>query len=563
MYYQPTVFCLTVCSVIGIAHSALAQVGPIDPGRIQQELQPPQVPTRPEEITIPRREDPKVPPGAENVRFTLKTLEIQGAQAFTPERLQQIYQDKLNQEISLADLYKIADQISNLYRQEGYILTRILVPEQTIQQGVARIEVIEGFVEAVRFAGATPAQEQRLRGFGEQIQRSRPLKASVLERNLLLMNDLAGYQVRAQLDPGQEVGGTILTLNLQYDPFDPFFEVNNWAPYSVGPVRLQGGVFLNSLGNQGERIGLSAATTPFDFAELANGRLDFQIPIGFDGVTLSTSTSYTATRPGAELQQFKITGESFNFNLGLSYPIIRSRGLDLYVSGLFDLTNSTIATRFLGPPVILSQDRIRAVRFGASVNNINAVGFTSASLLLSQGLSGLGARLEGTDNAPLSRARGQATAFKVNLNFTQLLTLPQQFNLLFTAAGQVASTSLLVSEQFGLGGPSFGSAYNPSQVIGDDGYALRLEVQRPVNYRAWGTPIISQPYAFVDYGQVFLKKPTAAEPGNRELASTGLGLRQFISNYLQMRLELAFPLSKFAPNFEQTPRLLFSVQGVF
>ncbi len=557
-------FCgLIVLGVMEIQANALAQVGPIDPSRIQQELQPPQVPTRPEEITIPRRDEPTAPPGAENVRFILKTLDIQGVTAFTPEQLQLLYQANINTEISLAELYIIADQLNNLYRQGGYILTRVLVPEQTIQQGVARIEVVEGFVEAVKFVGTTPAQENRLRGFGEWIQRSRPLKSSALERNLLLMNDLAGYEVRARLDPGQEVGGSVLTLELIYDPFDPFFEVNNWAPDSVGPVRLQGGVFLNSLGNQGERFSLSAATTPFDFEELASGRFDFQIPIGFDGVTLATSASYTGTQPGAEVAPFLVTGESFNFNLGLSYPLIRSRQLNLSLNGLFDLTNSTVATRFLGFPIVLSQDRIRSLRVGATVDNINAVGFTSASILLSQGLSGLGARLEGSEGAPLSRANGQATGFKVNLNFAQLFTLPQQFNLLLTGAGQVASTSLLVSEQFGLGGPSFGSAYNPSQLLGDDGYGLRLELQRPVNYRAGTTPMVSQPYAFVDYGQVFLKQPTAAEPGNRELASAGLGLRQFISNYLQMRLELAFPLSKFVPQFEQTPRLLFSVQGVF
>jgi hemolysin activation/secretion protein len=557
-------FCgLIVLGVIEIQANVLAQVGPIDPSRIQQELQPPQVPTRPEEITIPRRDEPTAPPGAENVRFILKTLEIQGVTAFTPEQLQLLYQTKINTEISLAELYIIADQLNNLYRQGGYILTRVLVPEQTIQQGVARIEVVEGFVEAVKFVGTTPAQEGRLRGFGEWIQRSRPLKSSALERNLLLMNDLAGYEVRARLDPGQEVGGSVLTLQLIYDPFDPFFEVNNWAPDSVGPVRLQGGVFLNSLGNQGERFSLSAATTPFDFEELASGRFDFQIPIGFDGVTLATSASYTGTQPGAAVAPFRVTGESFNFNLGLSYPLIRSRQLNLSLNGLFDLTNSTIATRFLGFPIVLSQDRIRSLRVGATVDNINALGFTSATILLSQGLSGLGARLEGSQGAPLSRANGQATGFKVNLNFAQLFTLPQQFNLLLTGTGQVASTSLLVSEQFGLGGPSFGSAYNPSQLLGDDGYGLRLELQRPVNYRAGTTPMVSQPYTFVDYGQVFLKQPTAAEPGNRELASAGLGLRQFISNYLQMRLELAFPLSKFAPQFEQTPRLLFSVQGVF
>ncbi|MCS7030826.1 MAG: hypothetical protein NZL92_04785 [Gloeomargarita sp. SKYG116] len=553
-----------VLGVIGNMSLVRAQLGPIDPGRIQQELQPPQVPARPlEELRIPESEGPQPPPGSKDIRFLLRRLELEGNTVFSAEQLEPLYRDQLGTEITLADLYAIAERLNNFYRREGYILTRVLVPEQRIEKGVVQLRVIEGFVETVKFQGVTPAQEQRLRGFADAIQRSRPLQLSTLERNLLLMNDLAGFAVRGRLEPGQQVGGTALTINVSYDPFDPFFEINNWAPYSIGPVRLQAGVFLNSLGNQGERIGLSAATTPFDFEELANGRIDFRIPIGFDGVTLSTSASYTSTQPGAELKRFRLSGESFYWNIGLSYPVIRSRVLNLYLNGQFDLINSTIDTRFLGEPVVLSRDRLRILRVGASVSNINQLGFTGASILLSQGLPGLGARLEGTPNIPLSRANGQATAFKVNLDFTQLFTLPGQFNLLFTGAGQVASTSLLVSEQFGLGGPSFGSAYNPSQLLGDDGYALRLELQRPVNYQVGTTPMISQPYAFVDYGQMFLKKPTAAEPRERDLASAGFGLRQFISNYLQVRLELAFPLVKIGPQFEQTPRLLFSGQGVF
>jgi len=234
---------LAILATTGLQQVAMAQFGPIDPSRIQQDLPLPEIPSRPQEIVIPRQEEATPPPGAADVRFVLTSLEIDGVTAFPPERVQALYQAKLNTEISLADLYGIAEELNGLYRREGYILSRALVPEQKIQQGVARIRVIEGFVEAVKFVGASPAQEQRLRGFGEWIQRSRPLKLSVLERNLLLMNDLAGYQVQGALSAGQEVGGSVLTLSLTYDPFDPFFEVNNWAPEAVGPVRLQGGCF--------------------------------------------------------------------------------------------------------------------------------------------------------------------------------------------------------------------------------------------------------------------------------------------------------------------------------
>ena len=46
-----------------------------------------------------------------------------------------------------------------------------------------------------------------------------------------------------------------------------FFEVNNWGTEAVGPVKLQSGVFLNSLGEKGERITLSGAVSLFDITD--------------------------------------------------------------------------------------------------------------------------------------------------------------------------------------------------------------------------------------------------------------------------------------------------------
>lgn len=548
----------------GVACGAIAQVPtPPDPGRIQQELQPPLPPTAPEQIILPQQEGTELPSDSQQIRFLLRELELQGVTVFSLTELRPLYADQLGKEISLADLYAIAAEIQKFYRRRGYLFTRVLVPAQAVTEGKVFLKVLEGFVEEVEIEGATPAQQRRLQGFIRRIKASRPLKVSILERNLLLMNDLAGYRIRAQLRAGQQEGGTVVTLRFNYTPVNPFFEMNSWAPDTIGPVRAQAGLFLNSHMNQGERITLSGASVPFQFSELASGRFELQLPIGSDGLTVTNTLNYTTVEPGANLQPFRIQGRSFNYSIGLSYPIVRSRRLNLFVSGLLDITNSTTDSRFLGVPVRLSQDRLRNIRVGISIDNVNKVGFTAGSILLSQGLDAFDARLSGTPTVPLSRANGSATAFKANFNFTQLFLLPKGFNGLLTGTAQVASTSLLGTEQFGLGGPFFGSAYLPSQIIGDDGYGLRFELQRPFRYQAEATSMLSQPYMFADFGQVFIKQPTVAERPSQELASIGFGLRHFFGNAVQLRLELGFPLTRVTPNFERTPQFNFSLQGTF
>ncbi|MBW4576705.1 MAG: hypothetical protein KME08_15630 [Aphanothece sp. CMT-3BRIN-NPC111] len=564
----PIYLCLVSLSLS--ANQVLAQNIPSvppesDPSRIQREIQPPPLPTeeRPQ-ITPPSREDLTPPPEAEQLKFRLESLQVEGATVYSPERLQQIYARYLGQAISLKELYDIANEITQLYRNDGYFLSRAIVPEQTIDQGVVRLQVIEGFVERVDFQGAPPSQLRRLRGFGNKITGSRPLNIRQLERYLLLINDLAGFHARAVLSPGSSLGAAILTANVSYDATNTFFDINNRGSVTVGPLRTQVGVYLNSLLSQGEQISLSGTTTPVDISELGNLGLDVSLPLGYEGLRLNLDGSYTKVQPGAELEQFAIEGKTTFASLGAAYPLVRSRDRNFTVNGKFDYTDSRTTSEFIGIPITLSEDRLRVLRLGATYDQTDSQGLTFASAQVSQGIGGLGATTVGTFEEPLSRARGRAEFTKLNLDIIRRQNLPKEFTLQLAATAQITGNALLVSEQFGLGGATFGSAFNSSELLGDYGYGLRAEVQRQFVYRVKGLGLTaSQPYIFYDYGQVFRKFPTAAESSSDALSSAGLGLRQSLSNGLLLQAELAFPVRRTDSEFNSSPRFFFGARGFF
>lgn len=233
---------LSLASWAVLTHSrAIAQTVPSlpptsDPSRIQQQLQPPSPPAPRPFIRVPRREDLTAPPGADRQKFRLQELQIQGATVYSPNRLQKLYAQLVGKDISLSNLYLIANRITQLYRDDGYILSQAIVPAQTIRGGVAKIQVIEGFVERVDFLGATKTKLNRLKGFGNKIVASRPLNIKQLERYLLLANELAGIRVRGVLSPGRSFGGSILTLNVNYKPTNTFIDLNNRGSSTVGPL---------------------------------------------------------------------------------------------------------------------------------------------------------------------------------------------------------------------------------------------------------------------------------------------------------------------------------------
>ena len=97
------------------------------------EQLPPAVPSEVQPGAVaPERAPGRVPAGAENVRFILGELVIEGVTAYPPEEFKGLYAAFIGKEISLADVYHIAARIQLRYRQDGYFLTRVFVPAQTI-----------------------------------------------------------------------------------------------------------------------------------------------------------------------------------------------------------------------------------------------------------------------------------------------------------------------------------------------------------------------------------------------------------------------------------------------
>jgi len=142
----PRVYLATVCvlaAIIGFFNGmATAQE---TPGQIEKRFEAPVLPksTRePLELQAPE----KLPPvEVENIRFVLTGVAVQGSTVYKESDLRPLYERYLNTEISLADVFRLRDAITAKYGNDGYILSRAIVPPQRITDGIVALEIIEGF----------------------------------------------------------------------------------------------------------------------------------------------------------------------------------------------------------------------------------------------------------------------------------------------------------------------------------------------------------------------------------------------------------------------------------
>ena len=83
------------------------------------------------------------PEGADQITLVLKEVKIEGMTAYDEMAAEAVYRDMLDKTVTLADVFAIADRLTAKYRNDGYILTQVILPPQEIDGGVVRLQVVE------------------------------------------------------------------------------------------------------------------------------------------------------------------------------------------------------------------------------------------------------------------------------------------------------------------------------------------------------------------------------------------------------------------------------------
>jgi hemolysin activation/secretion protein len=577
-----------VVAVASAADGAFAQVPrqqiqiqlppSVDPGRLQ-DLTPgrrieSETPDRPPAVPAPDAPTQTPVPNAERIRFTLRSVVIEGATVYPASQFAPLYQASIGQQITLAQLFQIANQITLRYRQDGYILSRAVVPAQQIgADGVARIRVVEGYIANVSVEGEG-ARNLRVQQVVSRLTQFRPLRADQLERFLLLANDLPGIRARGVLTPSRTVdGASDLTVVAEDRRVDGYVGIDNRGTRFVGPEQLFSAIGFNNLLDFGERTVFRVTVTPWDIKELRSFEAAQTWFVGGEGTQLIFSVSHLRSRPGLTLRPLRVLNTGTTGQVQVRHPWIRSRSENLYTYGTFAVRD--LRTSFLDdastPPSTL--DRLRVLRAGVAYDFVdNWQGVNTFAIEFSQGLQFLNATRN--DNPLRSRTDARTDFRKLLFEAARLQSLSfitPGLQLQVSASAQFhLGTGLPASEQYGLGGLPFGRSYNPSEITGDSGFGGSIELQYG---RAVGVDWLRrylreyQAYVYYDGGIVWDNTSTGTRLPN--LQSVGVGLRLNAASGLTANLEVnkalsrgvAVPHTPVAEANSRPVRFFFSVVG--
>lgn len=533
-------------------------------GDILRQVEPVRMPETPKALPSVGAGEYKAPLSAKDDVVTfVKSFKFSGNSTFSSEELSKLVTSYENKEVGINALKEIASIITKYYRDNGYFVARAYIPAQSMEEGIIEIAIIEGTYGAFELKNSSLVETSEVQSFMDHLKGGELVSTMSLERQMLLINDLSGASVtNAEVYPGAAVGTSDFRITVSpTSKYTGYAIADNYGSRYTGENRLNVGGSINSLSGIGDTLSLSGMIS--NTRDLKNARLAYERPLGYTGLKggLSASTTkYTLS----EITNYEGYGQTNSYNVYVAYPYMKTRSHTQSVQFDYDhkdMKDSSGATgavdesqKSIDALTLKVNDKRNTSLLNLRGNLDTSVGFTTGHIAMENDVAY-------ANDAGLNSS-GSYMKANLNLMHTQYLLENTTFQTAFKAQKSFG-TNLDSSEDLSIGGSNGVRAYEDSELSGDQGYAISLDL-------IYNLPKVSQithnTSIFLDHAHIW-KNDTLfnTEDNTRTLNAFGLGYTLNYQNF-DIKATLAHGFgSESTPTTESdisTNKNKFLVQGM-
>ena len=385
--------------------------------------------------------------------------------AILPEyELKAIERNVIGAPISLSVIKTVLEEVNALYLASGFELSRALLPEQLVTDGVVTIQLVEARVGKIIVENINLLDEQFVRDH-LAAEEGGYISLAQLEKSIRLYNLSNKSNLATELAPGEGFGETDIFVDVaEPDEFElPTISVNNYANKTSDWRNNALSVTINNT------FGIDDETTVSysDAKGSTSQSISYSMPLDRKGTNLSLSLSNSDTKivAGSE-ETVGYRGSATAFSASYSLPVLFGDEYSIYLSGTYGASKSDLVQPVTG--LMLSKSQVRKFSLSApfSYNNgTTAWSFAPAWHVINT-----------TTEIPVNEKWMQK--LDANATLSQFLndkwTANMRANFLYTDARDMIN---LPSEILSVGGPSSVRAYQPAESSGYQGYFVSGELR--------------------------------------------------------------------------------------
>lgn len=451
----------------------------------------------------------------------------------------EVIDTEVNRELSFAELLQARSAITQLYVQCGYVTSGALIPPQTLEGNVIRIQVIEGRLEEINVTGTRRLNRSYVRSrLG--LAASPPLNINrLLEGLQLLQLDPLIGSISADLQAGVRPGTSVLQVTVtEADTFSITPAIDNGRSPSVGSFRRQITFGQANLTGLGDGFSVTYANTDGSNSVDAS----YEVPVNPRNGTIRAAFGITGSEVIEEpFDVLEIESNSRYYELSYRQPMIETTTEELAVGITASRQESNAEFTPFGiepslpfPSLGADEDgetRISAVRLFQEYTQRSGQHVLAFRSQFSLGLDVFDATVN--DTGP----DGRFFAWRGQGQWVRLLAPETLF--LLRGDAQLTPDALVPLEQIGLGGKDSVRGYRQDALLTDNGALLSAEVRVPI-LRIRAIDGLLSVVPFIDAGTAWNNE--LEDPDPNFILGAGLGLIFQISDSLYARLDYGIPI---------------------
>ena len=451
------------------------------------------------------------------VRFTISEFIVTGDNPLPVQETREILSIFLGEHEGLEGLTEAAAELQSALVKAGHSFHRVLLPQQTLEQGRVTLEVVEFKLANVDVTGNRYFSPDNIKSSLPRLAPGEVPDPRELSRELIIANEHPSKDVTLRIKSSKVPNSVDAELAVKdRNPWQVFSVINNIGTDETGDFRISAGVQHSNLFDLDHSLTLSYTTSPGHWGDVKQFGANYRLPLYSWYGSLAFYYSKSDVDSGVIEQVFDVSGAGEFFGANYTHTF---RNIDNYrhrlTLGIEDKLYEN-DVNFLNTPIGVD---IRARPL--SVSYWGEWRFERASLNYQMSYAhNLGGGSKNNDAVyAMSRFNAEedwdVLRFAANANYF----FPNHWLLSAGLNAQYTGEPLISGEQFGLGGVSSVRGFEERGVIGDKGIRMSLQAWTPpwkYNIRLVG---------FVEGGYAKTLEAPAGQIGSETIVSMGLGFR--------------------------------------
>lgn len=483
----------------------------------------------------------------------VRGFRIRGSTVFSDRELAAAVAPFLDRRLRAEELALVTDALTRLYIDAGYVSSGAYVPDQTVENGLLDLQIVEGKVSDLEVATSGRLRdryvEARLRGALEA-----PLNLSRLDEGLrLLQLDPRVGRVDAVLVPTARRGEARVRIEIEEtNPIQMEGRFANDLSPSLGGRRVMGSASHRDVSGLGDTFDATVSG--------ARGLLDVDLGYRIPFTPWLTEFEIRGGFANGEVVEgdfvdLDFRNELTSYSAGLIQPLYRSLEDEVRLGLAVERRTSKLVFDDAGDPFQLEINgddgnsvRLFMLRIDLDWVHRELDQVFAARLRTTLGLDAWDASTPNDTSPDLPFGvsprlpDGEFQSWLLQLQYARRIDTPLGPGEWIARSDlQLASGSLFSLESFAMGGVSTVRGYHENVVVTDNGWLASLEIRVPVFPVEW-RPHSLRVAPFTDFGYAWDDHDRTARRFDRLYASLGFGLLYRYAERFEVRINYGVPL---------------------